>query len=99
MPSLVQRHLLRRGARLWLAARLIVMGLVMWFQGDPIAIGSPATLAVIAVTVMLGFADAQRLSERVLLANLGLSLQRQVLLLGSAAACGEIVLRVGAAFA
>lgn len=98
MPTLVQRHLLRRGARLWLAVRLIVMGLMLWAQGEPIAIGGSATLAVIAVTVMLGFVDAQRLSERVLLGNLGIPIEQQALLLGSGAAFGEIVLRVGAAF-
>ncbi len=75
------------------------MGLMLWAQGDPVAIGGSATLAVIAVTVMLGFVDAQRLSERVLLGNLGIATGQQALLLGFAAACGEFVLRVGAAFA
>lgn len=99
MPSLVHRHLLLRGARLWLLVRLTITGFIVMAQGAPIAIGSAATFAVILLTVMLGFVDARRVSERVLLANLGLSVEAQVLLLGIAAGVGELLLRVGASFA
>ena len=70
---LVARNYLRRAAVLWVGARLLVSAVVGLAGGDPLHLGAPAALVVIAATATLACVQTLRLRERVLLGNLGIS--------------------------
>jgi hypothetical protein len=94
-PSLVSWHLLRRGVWMWLLVRLVLVGVLL--VGAVGGGGESPGLAVpmppsILVALALGFIEARRLSERVLLANLGVSIWQQATLLAIGGALGEATL-------
>lgn len=94
-PSLVSRRLLQRGLWLWLLTRLAAIAVVLLAAavggGEMPDVLGPMPAAIL-VTVALGFVDAHRLSERVLLANLGVAPAVQGLWLAGAATLGELAL-------
>jgi hypothetical protein len=95
-PLLFERHLVWRGLRLWLLARLALLAVVMLaaaLQGGPlIDTTRGSSLAIVVVTILLGTVEAWRVSERVFLANLGVSVGAQLVLLAAGAVAGEVLL-------
>lgn len=92
-PSLVYRHLLRRGLWLWLLVRLALVAAVLLSVaiggGEVPDVSGPMPAAII-VAVAVGFLEARRLSERVLLANLGVTALTQATLLALGGVAGEL---------
>ena len=80
---------------MWLLVRLAVVGAVLFAAAmggsEPPSL-TGAIPAAVPIAVVLGFIEARRLSERVLLANLGVRFSQQVALLVIGAACGESAL-------
>lgn len=95
VPSLPTLHLLRRGLWLWLMVRIGLVGAVLFAAmiggGDAPDLTGPMP-AAIAVAVVVGFVEARRLSERVLLANLGVSAAAHATLLALGGLAGELAL-------
>jgi hypothetical protein len=93
-PSLVVRHLLRRGLCLWLLVRLGLTAAVLLAAaiggGEPPDLAGPMPVAIVFAT-MVGFVEARRLTERVLLANLGVSMPVQGALLALGGVAGEVL--------
>jgi hypothetical protein len=93
-PSLVARHLLRRGLWLWLLVRLGLTAAVLLAAaiggGEPPDLAGPMPVAIVFAT-MVGFVEARRLTERVLLANLGVSMPVQGALLALGGVAGEVL--------
>jgi len=93
-PDLVLWHLLRRGLRCWVLVR---MGLAVAFvatMNPPLAAGGLVGLGVIGLSLTVALVEVQRVRERVVLANLGVSLPVLLLALSGAAVLGEIMLAV-----
>lgn len=94
-PSLVSRYLLRRGLWLWLLLRLGLTAAVLLSVaiggGEPPDLSGPMPVAVVFAAIV-GFLEARRVSERVLLANLGVSAPAQATLLALGGVVGEVVL-------
>lgn len=91
-PSLVHRHLLRRGLVSWLLARLAFALALLMTMSSPLARGGLVGLGVIVLATVLALVDIQRVQERVLLANLGVNVPTLLGTLGAAALIGEITL-------
>lgn len=93
-PDLVLRHLLRRGLRCWVLVR---MGLAVAFvatMNPPLAAGGLVGLGVLGLTLTVALVEVQRVRERVVLANLGVSLPMLLFVLAFAALVGESLLAV-----
>jgi hypothetical protein len=82
---------IRRGAAVWLAARLLA-GLLMYASGAS-ALNLPFSVRImlILLTVTVGFIHSMRHHERVFLANLGVHVRTMACLLALPAVVGEIV--------
>jgi hypothetical protein len=91
-PSLVQRHLLRRGFICWLLARAVFAMALLLTMSPPWANGGLVGLGVVALTAALGLIEVGRVRERVLLANLGMALPILVVMLAVPALLGEVAL-------
>lgn len=91
--SLVARHLLRRGLWLWLLVRLGLSAAVLLAAaiggGEPPDLAGPMPVAII-VSSVVGFVEARRVTERVLLANLGVTVVAQSALLAVGGVLGEL---------
>lgn len=95
LPSLVTWHLMRRGLWLWLLVRLGLTAAVLLaaaIGGGEVPDLSGPMPAAILVAVAVGFVESRRLTERVLLANLGVTTARQATLLALGGVVGEVVL-------
>lgn len=91
-PSLVHRHLFRRGLRCWVLVRLGLAVAFLATMNPPLAAGGLVGLGVIGLTLTIALVEGQRVRERVVLANLGVSLPVLLLTLASAAVLGEVLL-------
>ena len=91
-PDLVLRHLLRRGLRCWVLVRLGLAVAFVATMNPALAAGGLVGLGVIGLSLTVALVEGQRVRERVVLANLGVSLPMLLLALGSAALVGEVVL-------
>ncbi len=93
--TLTARHLLRRGLWLWLLVRLGLTAAVLLSAaiggGEPPDLTGPMPAAIL-VAVAVGFIEARRLTERVFLANLGVTTATQATLLALGGVVGEVVL-------
>ena len=97
---LVARAYLLRGMVLWLLARILISMAMLLANIDPFALAPRSSVIIILIATGLGFAQAHRLREGVMLGNLGVS--RPMLALGFAlpAFAGELIIALaGAAFA
>jgi hypothetical protein len=72
--SHLQRHLLRRGLRIWMLVRAIFAIALLMTLNPPLPVGGAIGLGVVVVTAALCFVDARLVKETVFLANLGLRL-------------------------
>lgn len=94
-PSLVSRHLLRRGLWLWLLMRLGLTAALLFSAlsggGEPPDLTGPMPAAIL-VAVAVRFVELRRLRERVLLANLGITTATQATLIGLGGLAGEVLL-------
>ena len=86
-----------RGARLWLAARLLVSGVVLLAGMNPLDLAWPAALLVVAGSFALGTLDVYRRHERALLENLAVSRTTVALFFMVPALAGEIIIALAAA--
>jgi hypothetical protein len=93
-PDLALRHLLRRGLRCWVLVRLGLAAAFVATMNPPLAAGGLVGLGVIGLTLTIALVEGQRVRERVVLANLGVSLATLLLTLASAAVLGEVLLAV-----
>jgi hypothetical protein len=96
-PSLIQRHLIWRGLRLAVLARLVVLAALLWsagIGGEPFKVSSALAPAVVALTILLGWIESLRVGERVFLANLGVSQRVQSTCLAIGAIAAESSLAV-----
>ncbi len=93
----ITRAFVARGARLWLAARLLVSGTVLLAGMNPLDLAWPAVLLVVAGSFALGALDVHRRHERVLLENLTISRTTVALFFLVPAAAGEIMIALAAA--
>jgi hypothetical protein len=93
-PDLVLRHLLRRGLRCWVLVRAGLAVAFVATMSSPLAAGGLVGLGVIGLTLTVALVEVQRVRERVVLANLGVSLPTLLGALSFAAVLGEIVLAV-----
>lgn len=91
-PDLVLRHLLRRGLRCWVLVRLGLAVAFLATMNPPLAAGGLVGLGVIGLTLTIALVEGQRVRERVVLANLGVSLSMLLVTLASAAVLGEVLL-------
>lgn len=93
-PSSIQRHLLRRGLLSWAFARAAFAMALLLTMNPPWTSGGFVGIGIVLLGSVLGLIEVQRVHERVLLANLGLSLPMLVEMLAVPALLGEIVLAV-----
>lgn len=95
-PRLVVRAYVRRGAVVWLTARLLV-GIVFAFgQANPF-IGPPVVhFGLVALSSALTLVDVHRRHERILIGNLAIEPAFVVALAGIPALAGEIAIFLAA---
>lgn len=86
-----------RGARLWLSLRILVTIVFLLGGTSPIRVPPMVLVAIILLSVFLGFLDTYRYRERVLLGNLGIRPHILGILFLIPAATGEATIRIGAA--
>lgn len=91
-PFLIQRHLLRRGFLCWVLARAAFAMALLLTMSPPLARGGLVGVGVIVLATALGLLEVQRVQERVLLANLGVSLLTLLTMLAAASVLGESAL-------
>jgi hypothetical protein len=92
VPDLVSRHLLQRGLRCWVLVRLGLAVAFVATMNPPFAAGGLVGLGVVGLTLVIALVEGQRVRERVVLANLGVSLPALLLTLALAAVLGEVLL-------
>lgn len=94
-PLLV-RALIRRGFAMWIVVRIASFMVGLSASGvlgpPPVRLALPAAIGVLALCAVLGVLDVLRRRERMLLANLGVSLPQLVLLLVAPAVLGELAI-------
>ncbi len=93
-PDLVLLYLLRRGLRCWVLVRLGLAVAFVATMSSPLAAGGLVGLGVIGLSLTVALLEVQRVRERVVLANLGVSLPTLLCALSFAAVVGEILLAV-----
>ncbi|MGZ8376974.1 MAG: hypothetical protein ACXW61_09500 [Gemmatirosa sp.] len=87
-------HFLLRAARTWLAARALVLAVVL-FGGAPTGhapydLAPGAAVLMVCIAIALGVADVARRGERALLGNFGVSRAQLLLWLAVPALLGEV---------
>ena len=92
--SFIVRAYLVRGAVVWVGARLMISAVLFLAGVNPGRVGIGVSVAIIAIAVALGFVETRRQRERVLLANLGVSLSSLATLPGAPAIAGELLVNV-----
>jgi hypothetical protein len=94
-PFSFQRYLFWRGFRIAPLLRLAMVAVVLLsaaVTGSPVEFSSALAPALVALTVLVGWIESWRVSEQVLLANLGASPIAQSLWLGMGAMIAEAAL-------
>jgi hypothetical protein len=90
LPGAALRALLLRAVVLWILVRLLVVAVGALMEGGGPSLNSP--LGVILICCALGLVDIRRRHERVLWANLGISLVAAGTVFASIATIGETAL-------
>jgi hypothetical protein len=85
---------MQRGLRCWVLVRLGLAVAFVATMSPPLASGGLVGLGVIGLTLTIALVEGQRVRERVVLANLGVSLPTLLLMLAGAAVLGEVLLAV-----
>jgi hypothetical protein len=91
-PLLVRAYL-KRGFGIWLASRAIVIATFLFAGEDPFHLPFLAELLLVAISVVLCFADIHRRRERAFLGNLGVRARDLVVLFLGPAMVGEVAFR------
>lgn len=94
---LVVRAYLSRGARLWLVTRAMLSGVFLLAGTNPVQLSAAVVVAIILLSVVLGFLETHRRRERAFLANLGVRPLVLGALFAGPAMIGEVALRLGGA--
>lgn len=90
---LVATLMLRRGARLWLIARVAIGGVIFLSGDDPFRLPISTTVGVLLICVTLGYVELHLNHERDLLGNLGLKRRSVGALFFGPALLGELLVR------
>lgn len=90
---LVATLMLRRGARLWLIARVAISGLIFLAGDDPLRLPISTTVGVLLICVTLGYVELHLNHERDLLGNLGIKRRSVGALFFGPALLGELLVR------
>ena len=90
---LVTTLMLRRGARLWMLARVAVSGLIFLSGDDPFRLPFSTTVGVLLICVTLGYVELHLNHERDLFGNLGIKRRSVVGLFLGPALLGELLVR------
>lgn len=93
-PSLIQRHLLWRGFRVWLLVRAFFAVALLMTLSPPTANGGVVALGVVSLSAAVGLLEVQRTKERVLMANLGVGMLALLGILALVPLVGEVALAV-----
>ena len=91
-PDFILRHLMRRGLLSWVLVRMLFAIALFLTESPPTANGGLVGLGVVVFSTLVGFFEVRRVRERVVLANLGVSLLSMLGALSLAAVFGEILL-------
>ena len=94
---LVVRAYLSRGARLWLVTRAMLSGVFLLAGTNPVQLSAAVVVAIILLSVVLGFLETHRRREGAFLANLGVRPLVLGALFAGPAMIGEVALRLGGA--
>lgn len=91
---LITTLMLRRGARLWMLARVAISGLIFLSGEDPFRLPVSTTVGVLVICVALGYVEMHLNHERDLVANLGIKRRTLAGVFLGPALVGELLLRV-----
>ena len=86
--------MLRRGARLWMLARVAISGLIFLSGEDPFRLPVSTTVGVLVICVALGYVEMHLNHERDLVANLGIKRRTLAGVFLAPALVGELLVRV-----
>lgn len=92
LTSLTSQLLLRHGLVAWPLVRMLFALALLMTLSPPLPVGGVVSLGVIALSVVVAMLAIWRRGERVLLANLGVDVAQQVLLLALPALLLELLL-------
>ena len=95
--SLIVRAYLSRGARLWLAIRVTLSGVLLLAGANPIQLSAAAVVEIVFLSVVVSLLETQRRRERALLANLGVRPLLLGALFAGPALIGEVALQLAGA--
>lgn len=90
---LVATMMLRRGARLYLIARVAISGLIVLSGDDPFRLPVSTTVGVLFTCITLGYVEMYRNHERDLLGNLGIKRRSIAGFFLVPALVGELIVR------
>jgi hypothetical protein len=90
---LVATLMLRRGARIWFVARSAISGVILLSGDDPLRLPIGTTVAVLLISVTLGYVELYRNHERDLIGNLGVKRRTIGALFLGPALLGELLVR------
>lgn len=90
---LVATLMLRRGARLWMIARVAISGLIFLSGDDPFRLPISTTVGVLLICVTFGYVELHLNHERDLFGNLGIRRRSVAGLFLGPALLGELVVR------
>ena len=91
--SVVVRAYLLRGTMLWILMRL-VLTMMAALAGAPMMLSASTTIALVLLVPLLTFFDITRRGESILMANLGFSLTRVLLIAAAPALIGESLVTI-----
>lgn len=93
--SLIVRSYLLRGARLWLATRILITGVLLLSGFHPFRLSFLAMGMVVVISALVCLVETYRHKERALLGNLGVGAFALVLMFVAPAILGETSIAVG----
>jgi hypothetical protein len=94
---LIVRAYLSRGARLWLATRVMLSAVLLLAGTNPVRLSAAVAVAIVLLTVVVSLLDTHRRRERALLGNLGIRPLLLGALFAGPALIGEVALRLAGA--